>query len=131
MKIVVTGSRHFTNQQQVIETMDGYLKRFLESNPNYSMEVAHGKSKGGGVDLFVADWCWDNRNRVDEWPFPVVPDVDGRHKGAPLKRNERMVATFFPDLVVGFRAAGKSNGTDQCLHYARRMGYPTETHDES
>lgn len=126
MKIVVTGSRHFTNAKQVHDVLDAMLEEHGE------LHVAHGASKGGGVDEFVACWCWDNRHcRVREQPFPVAPDVDGRHKGAPLKRNERMVATMFPDLVIGFRAAGKSNGTDQCLHYARRLGYPTEKFDES
>lgn len=125
MRLAITGSRHFTNVAQV----HAYLDAKLEEHGR--LEVAHGKSKGGGVDAFVADWCWEHRNRVDEWPYPVAPDVDGRHKGAPLKRNERMIATFFPDLVVGFRSAGKSNGTDHTLHYANRIGIRTEKHDES
>lgn len=131
MKIVTTGSRHWTNEQLLIEIMDGHLNEFLKTRRNYNLEVAHGKSKGGGADLFVANWCWDNRNRVTEWPFPVVPDLDGRHIAAPLNRNKRMVASFFPDLLVAFRAAGKSNGTDQCVAYAQSLGYPTQVNDES
>ena len=131
MRIVCTGSRHWTNRDQLYEIMDEYLNQFLDDAPYGHMQVAHGKSKGGGADLLVADWCWDRKHAVDEWPFPVMPDLDGRHKGAPLKRNERMVASFIPDLVVGFRSIGKSNGTDHTIHYARRMGFPAEVHDES
>jgi hypothetical protein len=125
MHIAVTGSRHFVNEQQVRDVLDQLLADCGR------LSVAHGKSKGGGVDAFVAKWCFDNRSVVDEWPYPVKPDLDGRHKGAPLKRNERMICGFMPHKVIGFRAEGKSNGTDHTLHFARRMGIPTEVHNET
>jgi hypothetical protein len=125
MRIVCTGSRSWTNVGQLESILDRYLAN------NSRLEVAHGNSYGGGADRFVADWCDSHRGVVDEWPFPVNAEIDGRHRGAPLKRNERMITAFNPEIVLAFRAAGKSNGTDYTVHFARRMGIPVEVHNES
>lgn len=118
MRILFTGSRHWTNEDQIIE-------KLLELQERYGyIEIAHGKSKGGGVDLFIEEIA--ERLGIPQTPFPVLPR-DGNHRGAPLKRNERMVLTFMPDLVVAFRSAGKSNGTDHTLAFAEKLGYATET----
>lgn len=125
MRIVVTGSRKFVNAKQIWAEMD----KLLEEHPD--LEVAHGKSKGGGVDLIIEEWAWDRD--VPQWPFPVrsgKSGIDGNHRGAPLNRNERMVKSFMPDRVVAFRSAGKSNGTDHCLGIADKLGIPTTTFPE-
>lgn len=122
MRVVITGSRHFANKQQIID----WLRAEFEKNPH--LEIAHGNSRGGGVDAFVRDACGDLG--IPQWPFPVRP-IDGRHRGAPLNRNERMVRSFMPDRVVAFRAPGKSNGTDHTISFAQRMGIPTETIEEA
>lgn len=127
MRIVCTGSRSWTNVAQ----LEAILNEALAASPNGRLEVAHGNSHGGGADQFVAVWCDRHRRVVDEWPFPVNADIDGRHRGAPLKRNERMITTFNPDMVIAFRAVGKSNGTDHTVQFARRMGIPAEVHHES
>ena len=128
IRVVVTGSRSWTN----VELLRKYLDDLLEEHGR--MELAHGKSKGGGADFFAAEWAFDNRDRVDEWPYPVQggpTGIDGNHRGAPLNRNTRMLRSFQPDIVLGFRADGKSNGTDHCLDTARKMGYDVEVIYES
>jgi hypothetical protein len=117
MRILITGSRHWTNEAQITE-------KLLELRERYGfIEIAHGASKGGGVDLIVSRAA--NKLGISQTPFPVLPR-DGNHRGAPINRNKRMVMSFMPDLVVGFRSEGKSNGTDQTLAYAQQLGYATE-----
>lgn len=125
MRVVITGSRHFVNAKQVWDELD----KLLEEHPD--LEIAHGKSPGGGVDLFAEEWAWD-RN-VSAWPFPVrtAPGgPDGRWPYAGLLRNKRMLLSFMPALVVAFRAPGKSNGTDNCLNEADKLGIDTRTVEE-
>ncbi len=128
IRVVVTGSRSWTN----VGLLEAYLDALLEEHGR--MELAHGQSKGGGADAYAADWAYNNRDRVDEWPYPVQSGptgIDGNHRGAPLNRNTRMLRAFQPDLVVGFRSDGKSNGTDDCLDKARKMNYDVEVVYES
>lgn len=133
MRIVVTGSRHWkpANVRQIHDKLNELVEQCVAHGE--ILEIAHGASKGGGVDQFVADWLWFDAppSYVDEWPFPVRRDLDGNHRGAPLNRNKRMVNGFLPDLVIGFRSAGKSNGTDQTLRFAESLGIPTEIIHES
>lgn len=118
MRILITGSRHWEDRDLIRRTL-------LDLRKEYGyIEVAHGKSKGGGVDLFVEEIA--KELSIPQTPFPVLPR-DGNHRGAPLKRNERMVLSFMPDLVVAFRSEGKSNGTDKTLAFAERLGYATQT----
>lgn len=128
IRIVVTGSRSWTN----VALLESYLYEQLEEHGR--VELAHGASKGGGADKIAADWAFENRDRVDEFPYPVrsgPTGIDGNHRGAPLNRNTRMLRSFQPDIVLGFRAEGKSNGTDDCLDKAKAMGYAVETIYES
>lgn len=91
------------------------------------LEIAHGKSPGGGVDLFVEEICGDFN--INQTPFPKLPR-DGTHRGAYLNRNRRMVLSFLPDLVLAFRADGKSNGTDHTISVAEELGIPVEIIEE-
>lgn len=118
MRILITGSRHWEDRDLIRRTL-------LELREQHGyIEIAHGKSKGGGVDLFAEEIA--EELSIDQTPFPVLPR-DGQHRGAPLKRNERMVLSFMPDLVLAFRSEGKSNGTDKTLAFAEKLGYATRT----
>lgn len=117
MRILITGSRHWTDYRAIYDRLRELQKKYGH------IEVAHGKSKGGGVDAYVEAIC--EELGIPQWLFPVLPR-DGNHRGAPLKRNERMVLSFMPDLVLAFRSAGKSNGTDYTVAFAEKLGYLTE-----
>lgn len=123
MRILITGSRTWTN----VALLESYLDSLLAEHGH--IDLAHGASKGGGADKFAAAWAWDNRDHVTEWPYPVrsgPTGIDGNHQGAPLNRNTRMLVGFLPELVLAFRSDGKSNGTDDCVDKARRLGYDVE-----
>lgn len=73
-----------------------------------------------GADWLVAEWVW----RVYGARYLVLFPANwalGKRAG-PL-RNERMIATFKPDLVVAF-PGGK--GTANCVEIARKYGVPVE-----
>lgn len=123
MHVAFTGSRHWTNVEQIRNRLVA-----LQEQYGSTLRVCHGKSPGGGVDLFVEQVAGDLG--IGQTPFPVRPDLDGRHRGAPLNRNKRMLLGFVPDLVIAFRSAGKSNGTDFTIKYAEQLGIPVETNEE-
>ncbi len=120
MRLVITGSRKWTNVELLRRTLDQ-----LHAVHKDDLEIAHGASRGGGVDLLASQWAADRG--VPEWPFPVrsgKSGIDGNHRGAPLNRNVRMLKGFMPDRVIAFRSLGKSNGTDHCIKEAQKLGIP-------
>ncbi len=117
MRILITGSRHWHN----IEQLEAKLRELQRTYDD--LVIAHGNSRGGGVDRFVEEIC--EKLGIAQEHFPVLGCKDGRHRGAPLKRNERMVKTFKPDLVLAFRSKGISNGTDFTLEFAQKLGHKT------
>lgn len=126
MRVCFTGSRHFKSREQVRERV-----RQLVEEHGSKLEVAHGKSPGGGVDRFVEDACMEFN--VIEWPFPVRSGkngIDGPWPAAGHKRNERMLRGFMPDMLIAFRASGKSNGTDHCVRTAHKLGIEVEMNGE-
>lgn len=122
MRVVITGSRHWQNYDQIYDR----LVKLKEEIPY--VEIAHGESKGGGADLF-ADQIADELDII-VWPYPVIAAIDGYHRGAPLNRNGRMLRDFNGDKLIAFRAAGKSNGTDDCIKKAQKLGYEVEIIEE-
>lgn len=119
LRVLVTGSRHWTDPEPIYRELAG-LREAVP--PGTRIVVAHGSSRGGGADT-LADKAAHELG-YERWPYPVDPEKDGRHRGAPLNRNTRMLDSFRPDLVLAFRAPGKSNGTDDCVSKARKRGVP-------
>lgn len=117
MRVLVTGSRHWHNVKQ----LEDKLRELQRTHGD--LVIGHGNSRGGGVDLFVQNAC--EKMGIPQERYPVLGCKDGRHRAAPLKRNERMVKTFKPDLVLAFRSKGISNGTDYTLEFAKKLGHKT------
>lgn len=116
LRVLVTGSRHWTDPWPI------YREFSVLPGEHHRVVVAHGSSRGGGADTLADKAACDFG--FDREPYPVDPEKDGRHRGAPLNRNTRMLDSFRPDLVLAFRADGKSNGTDDCICKARQRGIP-------
>jgi hypothetical protein len=107
-QVVVTGSRHWT----AVAELHAVLAQYKGSHFH----------QGGarGVDRIAEMWCNDNFERCTSWPA----DWDRHGKSAGFKRNLQMLTEATPDLVLAFRAEGKSNGTDHTIREARRLGIP-------
>lgn len=121
-RVVVTGSRHWTNYSQIKDV----LADLLAEHPD--LEIAHGKSPGGGVDA-MADLAAFELG-IPVWPYPKKKELDGSHRGAFFNRNKRMVRDFNPDEGRAFRSAGKSNGTDHCIECMEKQDVPYEIIEE-
>jgi hypothetical protein len=72
-----------------------------------------------GADQIAYEWA--KGRGVPGKCFPAHWDREGRSAGP--KRNQRMLDTFRPDLVVAFLTAGKPNvGTHDMMRRARDAG---------
>lgn len=124
MRIVTTGGRDFTDRELV-----RWALRLLRPD-----DVAHGacgmetndvgRTTGTlrGADLLADEEALGiaNLRRFPVSPrrFPVDHDIDGPWPAAGPRRNQRMLDSFRPDLVLAFDG-GK--GTADCCRKARTM----------
>lgn len=119
--IVVTGSRHWTNKEQLYEKLTSAVGEDIIIVVGYNPL----KRTPKGVDQITYHWCQANRVRV-------IPEPADWSKGlhAGFTRNEFMIDHYKPIKVLAFRAEGKSNGTDHCVRHALRKEVPIEvTHE--
>jgi hypothetical protein len=108
VKLLVTGSRHWENREQVFEVLD-----WVHENTPVTLLI-HGGAKG--VDAMAATWAL--RRGISQ--HIVKPDWKGFGRRAGIVRNVEMVELC--DRGVAFRAAGVSNGTDHCATELNRFG---------
>lgn len=120
MRVAFTGSRSWIDVDTITATLEALLDEYGIDN----LEICHGQSPGGGADLLVEQIA--DELYIRQRPFPIDRVLDGNHRGAPLNRNKRMLVEFKPDKLIAFRAAGKSNGTDNTIKNAELLGIPVE-----
>lgn len=106
--LVVTGSRHWVERRQVELHLAALPGRWL---------IVHGDA-AHGLDRMAGEVGRELGHFVRT--CPVDTSVDGPWPTAGFNRNERMLDTWLPVYVLGFRAGGKSSGTDHCLKQAKR-----------
>lgn len=127
MIVVCTGSRTWTDESQIKE-------KLLELQGEFdSLTVVVGydphKKTPKGVDRMVYKWCKALGIHVVCEPA----DWNGKgyfNRGAGMERNILMLEKYEPNLVVAFRAKGKSNGTDHCITQARKRHIPVQLNHE-
>lgn len=103
MKLLIVGSRSITS---------------FDLTPHLPDEVTLIISGGaGGVDALAEEYA--DRHRLSK--LILRPDYKRFGKGAPLKRNEQMVAAADAVLVVW---DGVSRGTKYTIDHARAQGKP-------
>ena len=117
MRILITGSRHWTDRTALASAMSRaltYLGSYIGAN--HSAVLVHGGAKGAdAVAADIADnWGWTVEEHPADW------DADGRRAG-PL-RNQRMVDAG-ADIVLACPMPG-SKGTWDCMKRAVEAGIP-------
>jgi hypothetical protein len=128
MRVLVTGSRQFTDIEMIYRELDlAYETWFVgEDEDRETFIVTHGLAPG--ADTIANTWCWDRRGN----PIPPVNDphpADWAKHGsnAGRVRNTEMVQ-LRPDLVLAFFWSGARNdGTRDCLERARAFLGHTDT----
>lgn len=101
MKLAVTGSRHWSDRATLHRALD-------EIRPRPTILI-HGGAPG--VDQEAASWAASNGIIQ-----AVVRPVNPADRADYLRRNTAIVD--LADVVLAFRAEGKSNGTDDTIRKA-------------
>lgn len=114
MKILVCGSRNWTNEDQIAEVLSEYIQDWPLDRDEPT--IMHGTAKGadsmaGRLGLELGFW-------VEE--YPADWDKHGRSAG-PIRNIEML--DMKPDLVLAFQV-GKSRGTQHTIDHARKRGIP-------
>ena len=107
MKLIVAGSRGFTDKRRVFEALDKLYKKRID------LEIVSGLAKG--PDTYGKEWA--EKNEVPLHKFPA--DWDRFGKSAGYKRNEEMAK--FGDALAAFYD-GKSKGTMHMINLAKKHG---------
>jgi hypothetical protein len=117
VRVVVTGSRDFTDEHILDRIIEGLLTDAKDWND--TLFLAHGACPTG-ADKFVQEW--DGVASVAVMPYPANWSRDGNAAG-PI-RNKKMLKAEDPDLVLAFFKRGaKNRGTKNCVDQAREMNY--------
>lgn len=114
MRVLVCGSRDYTNYTRVFEVLD-----YAHAQQPITC-VIDGAARGADT----CAWEWALRNGVYSQRFPADWPKHGR-KAGPV-RNYEMLQLGAPDLVIGFFAdiSNKSPGTMHMLTIADAAGVP-------
>lgn len=117
MKLLVCGSREFTDRQVVDQALNVYLAEHGDA-----LIVIQGGHKSG-ADAIAAYWC--ERNEVDCMRVPAKWRAHGTPEAGPI-RNRRMRDRYKPDAALAFRAPppAKNAGTDNMIALLREAGIP-------
>lgn len=124
MKILVTGSRYWTEQEHfdyIDMVLTGIVTQYLLSSPiakSIDVCLIHGDCVG--VDKQAAKVA--EKLGLDIKSYPA--DWKKYGKGAGIIRNQRMLDLEEPDIVIAFHNnLAKSKGTKHMVNYARDNGY--------
>lgn len=108
MKILVCGSRYFTDYELLKNTLDAFS----------DFEIIHGCARG--ADTLAGRYGRETNRVVSE--FPAQWDLYGKRAG-PI-RNTQMLREGKPDLVIAFRGPN-SRGTQNMINQSEKAGVET------
>ena len=107
MKIIVAGSRGYTNKKKVFRILDAVYKKYPD------IEIVTGLARG--PDSYGKEWAIENGVPYHE--FPAKWDKYG--KSAGYKRNQEMAE--FSDVLIAFHL-NNSRGTMHMINLAKKHG---------
>lgn len=115
-RVIVTGSRHWTDAQRIWTTLD-QVHAWASA---HGMTLVHGDCIHG-ADRFAEDWQTHNWRKVSGMRYKALWDRYGRRAG-PI-RNAQMVGDG-ADLCLAFLTP-ESKGGAHCADLAERNGILT------
>jgi hypothetical protein len=111
IRLLVSGGRDFDDDRELDRVLSA-----IHASRGIAV-LAEGESPGGGADILARGWA--NFNLIPVEPYPILQsevDLLGPSR-APMRRNQRMLDEFKPDLAVCFPGG---NGTKDMMQ--RLMG---------
>lgn len=120
MRILICGSRGWKDEQPIEAVLLGY-KALAET-----FTLIHGHAKDG-ADAIADRMAFKH----DIHTVRVPANWDRFGKAAGPIRNQKMLDEQKPQVVIAFRARGKSNGTDDMISRAKKAGVPTYVFTEA
>ena len=111
MRILVCGSRHYHEQEQLFAILD----KEVEESPYDPVIIITGMAKG--ADTLA--WMWAKSRKMICEEYPADWEKHGRSAG-PI-RNRQMLKEGNPDLVIAFLAPD-SRGTKDMVKAATEAG---------
>jgi YspA, cpYpsA-related SLOG family len=112
LKIVVTAYRYWQSVDAIVRTLD-----HVASENSWQVEMGVGDCPTGG-DVVAQAWAVTR-----QVPYRLfLANWEDLGKRAGIVRNEYMIDTIRPDLVVAFLNP-RSRGALHCRNYAREHGY--------
>jgi len=133
-KVIIAGTRSFTDYDLLVKTMDKLLKNKIDiAKPDKDIEIISGKAsgadslgekyarqKGFGLKEFPADW-----KNISVEKCVVKENKYGKYNTlAGTNRNKQMAD--YADACVVFWD-GKSSGSKNMIELARGRGIPVRT----
>ena len=109
MKVIIAGSRTFTDYALLKDTLDELAFRTYPFD--FSIEIVSGTARG--ADKMGEQWAKENGKVIHEFK----PDWDGLGKSAGYRRNEDMAK--FADAAICFWD-GTSRGTKHMIDLAKQ-----------
>jgi hypothetical protein len=109
MRLLVSGSREWSNRDYLFGVLDG-----IHASQDVTVLI---EGEARGADELSREWA--NGHRIKVLPFPAKWDEQGRAAG--VIRNESMIRSGRPELVVAFWN-GTSKGTAHLISAAREAG---------
>jgi hypothetical protein len=106
MKIIVAGSREYTNKKKIFKILD----KVYEVKPD--IEIVTGLARG--PDSYGKEWAIENDVPYHEFPA----DWDRYGKSAGYRRNQEMA--YFSDMLIAFHL--NTRGTQHMINIAYEEG---------
>lgn len=123
LRILVTGSRDWTDEQAIHDALAQVMRAHRDRNP---IVLVHGGARGADR---IADKIWRSWQFRLDLAAPEVhhADWDSYGKAAGWRRNAEMVAAG-ADVCLAF-PLGESRGTRGCMALAEEAGIPVIVHE--
>lgn len=100
MKVAIIGSRNLVNVE---------ISKYIPEN---TAEIISGGARG--IDTLAEEWA--DKNGISK--IIIKPEYERYKRGAPLKRNEKIVE--LADVIIALWD-GKSRGTKFTIDYAKEL----------
>ena len=119
MRLLVSGSRGWQDAEAIAAMLRHFIRLSVDAGEEFVLIHGHCPK---GADALADRAGKELGLRVGEDLIRVPADWGRQKKAAGPIRNQQMLDEYAPDVLVAFRASGKSSGTDDMIGRAEKSG---------